>query len=106
MSVRVTPTTRGGIEMAEFGLKVVPKASPAGPAGVHDGRLKLRLASAPEQGKANDEAVEWVAKLLEVPRAAVAIVLGATTRQKVVRISGLPADEVARRLALHLDDKR
>lgn len=92
-------TTGRGVEI---GLKVVPRAKKPGLDGMHDGRLKLRLASPPVDGKANREVVDLVAELLGVKRDQVELVAGETSRQKTVCVVGLPADEVARRLELKL----
>lgn len=90
----VRATTRG----VEIGLKVVPRARKPGLDGLHDGRLKLRLASPPVDGKANKEVVEVLAALLDVRRDQVELIAGETSRQKTVCVTGLPADEIARRL--------
>ena len=86
----------------EVGLKVVPRAKKPGLDGVFDGRVKLRLASPPADGKANREAVELVARLLGVKNDQVELVAGATSRQKTVRVTGLALDEVTRRLESQL----
>lgn len=97
--------TKAGVEI---GLKVVPRAKHPGLDGLHDGRLKLRLASPPVDGKANKEVVELMASLLGVKRDCVELVAGETSRQKTVLVTGLGADEVARRLEskIPLEDKR
>lgn len=92
--LKLRATSRG----VEIGLKVVPRASHPGLDGLFDGRLKLRLSAAPTDGAANLEALALVAKLLSVPGRDVELVTGATSRQKLVRIRGLTADEVLRRL--------
>lgn len=71
-------------------VRVQPGASrtgavgPAGPAGEE---LKVRLASPPVDGRANDELVRWLAKELGVPRSAVTLVRGQRSRSKVVRVA-------------------
>ncbi|GAA4094952.1 DUF167 domain-containing protein [Nocardioides kongjuensis] len=70
-------------------VRVQPGASRtgvAGAAGVDGAELKIRLASPPVDGRANDELVRWLAKELGVPRSAVSLVRGATSRSKVVRV--------------------
>ena len=90
----------------EIGLKVVPRAARPGLDGLFDGRLKLRLASPPVDNQANIEVVERVARLLGVKRAQVEIVAGQTSRQKTVRVGGLPAREVLVRLESLLSNQR
>ena len=70
-------------------VRVQPGASrtgPAGPTGVDGAELKIRLASPPVDGRANDELVRWLAKELGVPRSAVTLLRGQTSRSKVVRV--------------------
>jgi uncharacterized protein (TIGR00251 family) len=98
--IAVRATAKG----VEFGLKVVPRAKKPGVDGLFDGRVKLRLASPPVDGKANKEVVELVARVLKVRNDQVELVAGETSRQKTVRVVGLPVDEVTRRLVASLED--
>ena len=50
------------------------------------GEIRIRLHSAPESGKANNELVALVADWLNVPRSKIEIWKGAKARQKVLRI--------------------
>ncbi|MCG8151774.1 hypothetical protein GUY44_14875 [Pimelobacter simplex] len=71
-------------------VRVQPGASrtgTAGPAGPAGDELKVRLASPPVDGRANDELVRWLAKELGVPRSAVTLVRGQRSRSKVVRVA-------------------
>lgn len=70
-------------------VRVQPGASrtgAAGPTGVDGAELKIRLSAPPVDGRANDELVRWLAKELGVPRTAVSLVRGQTSRSKVLRI--------------------
>lgn len=78
----------------------VPRASRTELAGLHDGRLRLRVASPPVDGAANDAIVRFFAKALGVGKGSVEIRSGATGRQKTVAVSGLTPDEVVSRLGL------
>jgi uncharacterized protein YggU (UPF0235/DUF167 family) len=60
--------------------------------------LAVDVAAPPEDGKANDELVAVLAKLLGVPRSAVRIATGASARSKSLQIDGDPAT-LAQRLA-------
>ena len=79
-------------------VRVVPRASPAGPVGVRDGAMLVRLASPPVDGAANDELIALLARLLGVPRRAVTIVSGARSRTKRVKVAGVTFRDVASRL--------
>lgn len=72
-------------------LHVQPRASKNQFCGVQDNALKIRLTSPPVDGAANRLCREFLADLLGVPRSAVAIVSGETSRHKRVRIAGDPA---------------
>ena len=48
--------------------------------------LKLKLKAVPEDGKANEEACILVAELFQVPKRCVTLLLGKTSRDKVVKI--------------------
>ncbi len=67
-------------------LLVQPRAARTELAGLHDGRLKLRLTQAPVDGAANAALLDFLAKRLNLPRRALALVSGDTTRRKTVRV--------------------
>jgi uncharacterized protein YggU (UPF0235/DUF167 family) len=48
--------------------------------------LQVRVTAAPEDGKANAAVIALLAKALGVPRSALAIVRGATARDKIIRL--------------------
>jgi hypothetical protein len=52
-----------------------------------DGTLKVRIAAAPEKGKANAELCAFLARHYGVPRSAVTILSGGTSPRKLVRIA-------------------
>jgi uncharacterized protein (TIGR00251 family) len=79
-------------------LHVQPGAKKTGIAGTHGEALKIRLASPPVDGKANDCLIEFLSELLDVPRARVELVSGAASRQKRVRIGGVRQEAVERLL--------
>ena len=68
-------------------LHVQPGAKVTSIQGRHGDALKVRLAAPPVDGKANIELLRFLASALQVPRSAVQLVSGQTSRQKRVRIS-------------------
>ena len=60
---------------------------------------KVRVAAAPERGRANGALVDLLAKTLRVPRESVRVRVGRTGRLKTVEVPALGADEIDRRLA-------
>ncbi len=81
-----------------FQVKVHPRAKKDALTGVHGDALKLALTAPPVEGRANDAVVEFFADLLRLPRSSVTIAAGQTSRNKVVRITGITADALRQRL--------
>jgi uncharacterized protein (TIGR00251 family) len=79
-------------------VKVQPRARKNAITGMVGDALKLALTAPAVDGRANKACIEFFANLLEVPRSSVTIASGETSRNKVIRIAGLSADEVRRRL--------
>ena len=71
-----------------FAVKVQPNASKTGVAGREGEFLKIRLAAPPVDGKANEELIEFLARRLAIPRSCVQIRSGASSRRKLIRVSG------------------
>ena len=81
-----------------FAIRVQPRASRNAVVGELGDALKIALTSPPVDGKANDAVVEFLAKLLDVSRSSVTIAAGETSRNKIIRVSGVTAGEVEQRL--------
>jgi uncharacterized protein (TIGR00251 family) len=81
-----------------FAIKVHPRAKKNAITGELGEALKLALTAPPADGRANEACIEFFANLLDVPRPSVTIASGETSRRKVIRVAGLSADEVRRRL--------
>jgi uncharacterized protein (TIGR00251 family) len=75
-------------------LRVHPGAKRNAVMGEHDGALRISLTTPPVDGRANEAVVAFLAEHLRLPRARVTLVAGLTSRSKVVRVTGLSADEV------------
>lgn len=84
----------------ELAVRVVPRASKPGVAGLRQGAVLVRIGAAPVDGAANSELIETLARALDLPRRAVAITAGATSRTKRVHIDGLSRDAALQRLGL------
>ncbi len=65
---------------------VQPNAPRSAFAGLHGDRLKIRIASPPVDGKANEELVRFLGKALSLPRSRVKLIAGETSRGKTVRL--------------------
>ena len=62
--------------------------------GEHDGRLKIRLAAPPVEGKANEALVFWISKQLHISRTSVELLAGDLSRLKRVRVSGVRSEVI------------
>lgn len=80
-------------------VRVQPRARSNAIAGVFGDALRVRLTAPPVDGAANTALIDFLAETLGVPRSGVSIVVGATSRDKVVAIRGLSIDAVRRALA-------
>ena len=73
-------------------LHIQPGARKTEIAGVHGDALKIRLAAPPVDGKANAALIAFVAQHLDLPKSAVTLRSGQTSRRKVLEVTDPPAD--------------
>lgn len=76
---------------------VQPRAARECLAGIHDGAVKLKVRAPAQDGKANRAVLDFVAGILDLPRARVRMTSGDASRHKRIFISGLPPKAVAER---------
>lgn len=79
-------------------LRVAPGASRPGIVGRHGTAWKVRVAAAPEAGKANDDVRRLLSETLGLAARDIAIVSGHSSRDKIVQLAGADHDETERRL--------
>jgi uncharacterized protein len=89
------------LESACLKLRVAPKSAQDAIVGWHGDALKIKVRAAPENGRANAAVVKLLAETLGLPRAAIVLESGHTSRDKRVRVQGLSAEKVAERLRLN-----
>ena len=81
------------IRIAEQGLFlscwIQPRASRTTVVGLYNDALKIALAAPPVDGKANSELCAFFAKSLGLPKSAVEVVSGQTSRKKTLLLRGL-----------------
>lgn len=92
MSDWFRPAADGRITLT---LHIQPGAKKTEFAGLHGDALKIRLAAPPVDGKANDALVKFIAETLGLPRAAVHLKSGQTSRRKVLEVSGADLASIA-----------
>jgi len=86
LAIRVTPRARKD-EIVEI---------------LADQTIKIRLTAPPVEGKANEALIEFLSKVLGVPRSKIDIVAGASGRDKLVSILDLDSSEAQARILKQL----
>ena len=70
----------------KLSIHATPGAKTTQAAGLYGNALRVRLAAAPVDGKANTALIAWAAKLFAVPKKQVQLLHGAAGRQKTLQI--------------------
>ena len=84
-------------------IRVHPGAKRDAVTGLHAGAVKIALNAPPVDGKANEALIAFVAERLRIPRSKVALIAGATSRNKTLRVTGKSAAEVQAALSPDAD---
>jgi uncharacterized protein (TIGR00251 family) len=87
-------------ESCTLAIKAVPNAPRSEVVGWLGDALKVKVHAPPVEGRANEVLCEFLADTLGLPRRAVILVRGDTSRQKTVRIEGLALAAVRQRLGV------
>jgi uncharacterized protein len=85
---------------ATFAVKVHPRAKKNAITGEVGDALKVSLTAPPLEGRANVACIEFFAEVLNVPRSSVSIAAGQGSRNKVIRVAAVSAEEIRRRLGI------
>jgi uncharacterized protein (TIGR00251 family) len=67
-------------------IKVIPGAARSEMAGLRDGCLLVRVAAAPEKGKANAALISCLAEFLDLAKAEIVLVSGSLSRRKLLSL--------------------
>ncbi len=73
---------------------VQPRASKTEVVGRHGNAIKIRVKAPPVDGAANEELIRFLSKRFKVPRKAVELVSGSSSRHKQIAIEGVTATEI------------
>jgi uncharacterized protein len=79
-------------------IKAIPNAPRSEVVGWLGDALKVKIHAPPVEGKANDALCAFLAETLQLPRRAVVVLRGESSRLKVVRIEGFTDAELRARL--------
>lgn len=92
----------GGVRIS---VQITPNAKKSEVLGVLDDVLKIRLQAQPIEGKANEALVRYLADMLGVPKSAVSITHGHTSKRKIIEVTaGAMTVERARQSLLGVGD--
>lgn len=81
-------------------VQITPNAKKTEVIGVLDEALKIRLQAQPIEGKANEALIRFLAAALKVPRSAITITHGLTSKCKTIEVAatGLGVEQAQQRL--------
>jgi len=86
--IALTDTVKGVV----LTVKVVPGSSKTCLAGTLGSMLKLKVAAAPEKGKANECLVDYLADLAGIRKKAITILSGQTSAIKQICMDGITSE--------------
>jgi uncharacterized protein len=89
---------RDGPDGISFAVRVQPRARRNTIVGELGDALKIALTAPPVDGRANDACIEFFAHLLDLPLSSITIASGQSSRNKVIRVTGLAVPELKERL--------
>ena len=75
-------------------VRVIPRASRSEIVGEYGDALKIKLASPPVDGAANEELVKLLSKTFSVSKSSIEIIAGHTSKTKQVRIAGATVEQI------------
>ena len=81
-------------------VKAIPNAPRSEVIGWLGDALKIKVHAPPVEGRANEVLCEFLADTFGLPRRAVTVLRGDTSRQKVIRIAGLTLAEAKAKLGV------
>jgi len=87
-------------ENCTLALKAIPNAPRSEVIGWLGDALKVKVHAPPVEGRANEVLCEFLAETLGLPRRAVTVLRGDTSRQKIIRIDGLSLVAVKSKLGV------
>lgn len=81
-------------------VRAIPRASKNEIQGIHDQTLKIKLTTAPVDGKANQALIRFLSKELHISKSQIQLKQGETNRHKTLRITGLTLEQFLERIGL------
>jgi hypothetical protein len=85
-------------------VRAQPRARKNAVTGLHDGCLKVAVTAVPERGKANDAILTLLAGSLDLRRAQLQLVSGASSSRKRILVRDLTPSELRQRIEIALGE--
>ena len=82
---------------SKVSIKVLPNAARNEILGLSGGVWRIKVAAAPDKGKANKELISFLSEVLELKRDDLCIFRGHTSHNKIISVTGLTQEEVISR---------
>jgi len=80
-------------------VRVTPRAGRNEVTGFSDGVLNIRIAAPPHKGKANQELIAYLSRVLDISKSSLRLLKGHTSHRKVIAVDGLTEPEIIRRIS-------
>jgi len=99
MSAQKSDLKRGRLGAA-LAIRVIPGASRNEIAEIlDDGTIRIRLTAPPVEGRANAALIDFLSKILDIPKSKIDIIAGHSRRDKLVSILDVDAETIQARIA-------
>ncbi len=96
---RDSRATRIASSSCTIAIKAIPNAPRHEIVGWLGDALKIKIHAPPVEGRANEALCEFLAEILGLPRRAITVLRGDTSRQKLIRLQGLTLADVQSRVS-------
>jgi uncharacterized protein (TIGR00251 family) len=87
-------------------VRVIPNARRNTVTVISRDEVRLKIQAPAQDGKANAEAIRFLAELIDWQKSKITIRQGEKTRNKIIEIAGVNSEEVWRRLEEEYDKSR
>lgn len=77
-----------------FSVRVQPRSSRNEICGIYGDAIKIKLASPPVEGEANESLINFLAKSLNVSKGQIEIISGQKSKNKLIKIIGVTKGKV------------
>lgn len=75
-------------------VQITPNARKTEVVGIIGDALKIKLQAQPVEGQANAALIKWLSQQLHLPRTAITLTHGTTSRRKLLELRGTDLDTV------------